>query len=304
MTDGMSGSTQSHQVSGTGPGARIPLDGTLNTRDIGGWPVDSGIGGHVRHGVIYRSDTLDRLSPADVGHFAQAGVRTVIDLRAEDERHGAGHLAGGLAPAGATVHSFPLYDRVSAGTLFVPTAEGISHPLEAFYRAILVRHADAIRSVIEILADPANLPAMVHCTAGKDRTGMVVALLLSVAGVDDETIVNDYALTGANLTEEWMESRRGDAAHYGLTWEALKPALETAPALHTPRFAPQPSPYLYVRCAPHPTLRSLAPPLFICSLRSKSAPCLPMCVKSSAAPRATSSRSACLRRVSRASASI
>ena len=73
---------------------------------------------------------------------------------------------------------------------------------------------------------------------------MVVALLLSVAGVDDETIVNGYALTGANLTEEWMESRRGDAARYGLTWEALKPALETAPALHTPRFAPQPSPYL------------------------------------------------------------
>ena len=223
----------------------------------------------MRHGVIYRSDTLDRLSPADVGHFAQAGVRTVIDLRAEDERHGAGHLAGGLAPAGATVHSFPLYDRVSAGNLFVPTAEGISHPLEAFYRAILVRHADAIRSVIEILADPANLPAMVHCTAGKDRTGMVVALLLSVAGVDDETIVNDYALTGANLTEEWMESRRGDAARYGLTWEALKPALETAPALHTPRFAPHPRPYSYVRCAPHPTLRSLAPPLFICSLRSQ-----------------------------------
>ena len=244
VTDGMSGSTQSHQVSGTGPGARIPLDGTLNTRDIGGWPVDSGTGGHVRHGVIYRSDTLDRLSPADVGRFAQAGVRTVIDLRAEDERHGAGHLAGGLAPAGATVHSFPLYDRVSAGTLFVPTAEGISHPLEAFYRAILVRHADAIRSVIEILADPANLPAMVHCTAGKDRTGMVVALLLSVAGIDDETIVNDYALTGANLTEEWMESRRGDAARYGLTWEALKPALETAPALHTPRFAPQRRHYL------------------------------------------------------------
>jgi len=229
VTDGMSGSTQSHQVSGTGPGARIPLDGTLNTRDIGGWPVDSGTGGHVRHGVIYRSDTLDRLSPADVGHFVRAGVRTVIDLRAEDERHGAGHLAGGLAPAGATVHSFPLYDRVSAGTLFAPAAEGISHPLEAFYRTIHVRHADAIRSVIGILADPANLPAMVHCTAGKDRTGMVVALLLSVAGVDDETIVNDYALTGANLTEEWMETRRGDAARYGLPWEALKPALETAP---------------------------------------------------------------------------
>ena len=158
----MSGSTQSHRVSGTGPGARIPLDGTLNTRDIGGWPVDSGSGGHVRHGVIYRSDTFNRLSPADVGHFVRAGVQTVIDLRAEDERHGAGHLAGGLAPAGATVHSFPLYDRVSAGTLFVPTAEGISHPLEAFYRAILMRHADTIRSVIEILADPANLPAMVH----------------------------------------------------------------------------------------------------------------------------------------------
>ncbi|NBT20444.1 MAG: tyrosine-protein phosphatase, partial [Proteobacteria bacterium] len=236
-------------MSGTGPGARIPLDGTLNTRDIGGWPVDSGTGGHVRYRVIYRSDTLDRLSPRDVGHFAQAGVQTVIDLRAEDERHGAGRLADGLASAGATVHSFPLYDRVSAGTRFVPTAEGISHPLEAFYRAILVRHADAIRSVIGILADPANLPAMVHCTAGKDRTGMVVALLLSVAGVDDETIVNDYALTGANLTEEWMESRRGDASRYGLTWEALKPALETAPALHTPRFAPQRRPYLHVRCA-------------------------------------------------------
>ena len=196
-------------------------------------------------------------------------MQTVIDLRAEDERHGAGRLADGLASAGATVHSFPLYDRVSAGTLFVPTAEGISHPLEAFYRAILVRHADAIRSVIEILADPANLPAMVHCTAGKDRTGMVVALLLSVAGVDDETIVNDYALTGANLTEEWMESRRGDAARYDLTWEALKPALETAPALPTPRFAPQRRPYLYVRCSPHPTLRSLAAPLFTCSLRSQ-----------------------------------
>ena len=92
-----------------------------------------------------------------------------------------------------------------------------------------MRHADAIRSVIEILADPANLPAIVHCTAGKDRTGVVVALLLSVAGVDDETIVNDYALTGANLTEEWMEARRADASRYGLTWEALSPALETPP---------------------------------------------------------------------------
>ncbi|MSQ44371.1 MAG: tyrosine-protein phosphatase [Chloroflexi bacterium] len=225
----MSGTTQSHQASDTGPRARIPLDGTLNTRDIGGWTVGTGAGDHVRHGVVYRSDTHDRLSPADVDHFVCAGVRTVIDLRAEDERHGAGHLAGGLATAGATVHSFPLYDRVSAGALFVPAAEGISHPLEAFYRTILVRHTDAIRSVIEILADPANLPAIIHCTAGKDRTGVVVALLLSVAGVDDETIIDDYARTGANLTEEWMEARRGDASRYGLTWEALKPALETPP---------------------------------------------------------------------------
>ncbi len=176
---------------------RLALDGPVNFRDLGGY---AGAGGRrVRWGRLFRSDSLERLSPADLDVLDRLGVRLVCDLRRDEERARApsrirGHRTvriqhlpiGGLAAETRTMAARMMRGEIPE--VGVDTMAGV-------YLTILQLHAVSFGTVVTRAAQAENLPMVVHCTAGKDRTGVASALLLAVLGVEDEAIAADYELS-------------------------------------------------------------------------------------------------------------
>ncbi|WP_433872063.1 tyrosine-protein phosphatase [Saccharopolyspora sp. CA-218241] len=164
-----------------------PLSGLVNLRDLGGQPVSDGV--VTRTGVVYRSDAPhdgDR-EPEVVPEWPPA---VVIDLREPAELSGAVHPLAGIAE----VRPMALLAGID------PTAEAEDgdHELTAMYRAILRQAGERVAEVFRI-ALAAEGPVLVHCAAGKDRTGVISALLLSAAGVREDAIVADYVRTDRNM---------------------------------------------------------------------------------------------------------
>lgn len=203
---------------------RIALDGPANFRDLGGYPARDGR--TVRSGRVFRSDSLSHLSDADVSHLVDGlGLVTVVDLRAANEIATYGHAP--LGGHGVTVHHLPIVDETRRPR---DTAEPdlASRPMAEIYGIMLERFADRFVAVLRVVADPANQPVVFHCAAGKDRTGLVAALLLGALGVDDDVIALDYATTAEHLDELLARQRaRGPA---GDETAAVDPALLTAEA--------------------------------------------------------------------------
>ncbi len=168
----------------------VPLDGAFNFRDLGGLPtIDRAT---TRVGRMFRSDALHHLHPADVDVLTELGMRTIIDLRSavELERTGRGPLE---STDMQWLHAPLSHGDAAAGRVLPPAlAEG---DLGRHYVESLDERTETLAEVIGHLATRDNLPAVFHCTAGKDRTGMVAALVLSLVGVSDDVIVHDYTLT-------------------------------------------------------------------------------------------------------------
>jgi protein-tyrosine phosphatase len=168
----------------------VPLDGAFNFRDLGGLPTRDG--GTTRTGMMFRSDALHHLVPADVERLTELGMRTVIDLRSvvELDRTGRGPLEDTEMQ---WMHAPLSHGDAATGNVLPPAL--VDGDLGRHYVNSLAERTETLAAVIEHLASPDNLPAVFHCTAGKDRTGMVAALVLSLVGVPDEVIVHDYTLT-------------------------------------------------------------------------------------------------------------
>ncbi|MEW9551137.1 tyrosine-protein phosphatase [Nonomuraea sp. NPDC050783] len=158
--------------------------GCVNTRDLGGLPTVHG--GRIRRGALIRSD---RPRPASVDAVLRAGVRLVIDLR----------LAGECAADPSPLAGHPVYRNLPVLREEDTVLEAMAETLPAIYRAILDRGADRMTGVLTAIALAPPGGVLVHCHAGRDRTGLVVALALSLAGVPDEEIARDYAVTAACL---------------------------------------------------------------------------------------------------------
>jgi protein-tyrosine phosphatase len=189
----------------------IDLEGAVNARDLGGVPLRGG--GAIAPGRLLRSDNLQDLSPADVAHLVDDhGLRTVIDLRTgvEVRLEGPGPL---LAHDRVVVEHRSLYpeagehtDVVDADTI-VPWQMGVGGtpmPGESAtvqtYMGYLEHRPDSVVAALRTIADPPDGgAALVHCAAGKDRTGIVVALALDAAGAHRDAIVADYALTAQRI---------------------------------------------------------------------------------------------------------
>jgi protein-tyrosine phosphatase len=161
---------------------RIELAGLFNLRDVGGYPVAGG--GTVRWRTLFRSDALHRLEPAGVAAVTGLGLRTVVDLRTQLE------VDLGPSPVGGRVSHIP----VLTGDL-----QGLPLELGALYRHFVEECGEQIAAAIAELCGDDAMPALVHCSAGKDRTGVVVALVLAVLGVPDDVIAADYALSAGYL---------------------------------------------------------------------------------------------------------
>lgn len=182
------------------PDRVIPFDTVFNFRDLGGYRTGDGSVLHWRR--VFRADGLHRLRPEDLDRFATLGITTVIDLRTSAE------VEGGRVPDGAghsQYHHLPVFDVSPDWSIGDPDAPGF---LADRYLEMLSTGRDSVASALSVLAEESTYPAVFHCSAGKDRTGIVAAILLWLLGVPDSVIATDYAMSGAamsRLAEWWRE---------------------------------------------------------------------------------------------------
>ncbi len=174
-------------VTADAPERIIALQGAVNFRDLGGYAAEEGQ--RTRWRRLFRADGLGELTEGDLSVLRALGIRTVIDLRSGSELE-RGRFDVDAHPV--AFHHFPFIEEL-------PDAEEFDRQpglLGSQYQEILRDAGPQIMAALEVLAAPDALPAVFHCTAGKDRTGVLSALVLTVLGVDEPTVVADYALSG------------------------------------------------------------------------------------------------------------
>ena len=202
---------------------RIPLEGCVNFRDLGGYA--STLGGTTKWGVLFRADSLHRLSPADGAVVTgRLGIRTAVDLRANDERDRVGVLDPTL---GIVEHHIGTTDR-TMHTYERPDSDLLSRSFGQLYENMISSGGKRFAAAIELVADSDRWPTAFFCMAGKDRTGCLAALILGLVGVDRQDIVGDYAATApaAPLIRERGLAELPDMAK---VWEKLPDDITTAP---------------------------------------------------------------------------
>ncbi len=171
------------------PTRALAFEGCVNFRDLGGYRTADGMAVGWRR--LFRADGLNKLSEADRRQLIELGVATVIDLRTVDEAEQRGRFPVEEVPVRYV--DLPLTD-------VLPTAEEMPSWAETSYVAsryalMVSEGGPALTGAFAALASGGSLPAVFHCSAGKDRTGVLSALILAFLGVPDETIVADYALS-------------------------------------------------------------------------------------------------------------
>ncbi len=174
---------------------RYEASGVYNLRDTGGYRAGAA---RSRWGKLFRSDALHLLDDEGRMLLADLGIAHIVDLRGSDELRSAPSAVAGLE---AQTHHLPVFDEAA------PAAQlDMNLGLAPVYDHMVDERGAQLASAVRVIADAADDEAvLVHCTAGKDRTGLVIAFALSAAGVDRDEVVADYAQTEQNLRGEWAE---------------------------------------------------------------------------------------------------
>ena len=174
----------------------MAVEGLANLRDVGGFATESGT--TTIHGRLLRSDSPHGLSDAGLRSLLGLGVATVVDLRTESERQSlpsplSGHhcVRTRHAPIFRDDEDYPRHLRTASEV----------------YCWWLRERSAGVAAALSAIADSEAAPILVHCHAGKDRTGVIVALVLRLAGVGIDDIADDYALSGVQLADMLIRDR-------------------------------------------------------------------------------------------------
>ncbi|VVN68097.1 hypothetical protein PS726_00226 [Pseudomonas fluorescens] len=215
------------------PPSIVSMQGSANFRDLGGYLTEDGR--RVRMGLLYRADELSRLSASDQAMLTELGVRRVVDFRGEVERQKApDRLPAGIEfiPMPITVEAAAVKNLQQHILAADNTAGAMSDLLQLAYRDFIVSYTPQLRQFMQGLLTDQAYPQVFHCTAGKDRTGVAAALVLTAIGVPRATILQDYMTTN-RLTHDSvkqqvdaMVARSGGQANR----EALTTLLQVQPA--------------------------------------------------------------------------
>lgn len=216
----------------------LPMAGGYNFRDLGGYKTQDGR--RVKWGKIFRSDDLHNLNDVDLAYLASIPLVSIVDFRSEKEMI----QAPDKNPT-SVKQNYPLY--ISPGNLMaVATSKDDLYKLSVDEADALMKGMntllvtdpaciDRYRKLFSLLQNEKNVPLMFHCSAGKDRTGMAAALVLSSLGVDEETILDDYLLSNFYLADKYVEYKNASPALKSLFEvkpEFLKSGLDTIKKVH------------------------------------------------------------------------
>ncbi|MDQ1425352.1 MAG: protein-tyrosine phosphatase [Acidimicrobiaceae bacterium] len=204
---------------------RVPLAGITNLRDLGGYPTADG--GTTRWGRVFRADALHKLTDADLIAFHSLGVRTVYDLRGQVERT---DFPGPVDSLHVPIIGRPADAVPPAPPADMTTADG-ERMLRDMYVGSLEHSATHIGTILRGIADPDHVPAVFHCHGGKDRTGVVAAVLLLALRVEREIVLDDYEATRRYRLIEDQQDSLANILAAGVSPEAA------AGVLGTPRWA-------------------------------------------------------------------
>jgi protein-tyrosine phosphatase len=207
---------------------RLPFVGVTNFRDLGGYAT--AVGTRTRWGTLFRSDALHKFTAEDLTSYRSLGLKAVYDLRGDAERE--------RYPNPFPSTQLSLLSQVSAGSPREEVAAGQPQGpevgerlLREMYRGMLAGAASLFGRLLGRLAEPDSLPAVFHCTGGKDRTGMTSALLLELLRVPRDLVIDDYELTRLYRRREHQAESYENLLASGLPPEAA------AAVLGAPRWA-------------------------------------------------------------------
>jgi protein-tyrosine phosphatase len=200
----------------------VPLAGAFNFRDIGGYEAEGGK--HVRWGLAFRSDALANITPEDQALLAGMGLRTIVDLRSAPEVQNAPDkpVEGATRVEGGIV--LPINPQEVCAS-----QEPVSTFIDAAYIAIIDSNAAVLADLTKRYSDVAQQPVLTHCSAGKERTGIAIGLLLSLVGVPDEQVAYDYSLSSMYL-EQIAEKQRQVLQSFGCSDARIDEILAATPA--------------------------------------------------------------------------
>jgi protein-tyrosine phosphatase len=204
---------------------RVPFEGITNLRDLGGYPT--GAGGLTKWGRVFRADALHKLTADDLDAFGELGVVTIYDLRGDVER---ANFPSPVPSLHLSIVGRPRDVEPPPPPPEMTTRDG-EEMLRDTYVGALTHSATEIGAVMRGLADPALTPAVFHCHGGKDRTGLVAAVLLLALGVDRDTVLDDYEATSLYRFPEDQHDSLANMLAAGISPEAA------AGVLGTPRWA-------------------------------------------------------------------
>jgi protein-tyrosine phosphatase len=214
------------------PDRSIDLAGAVNFRDLGGY--ETADGRFVQWRKLFRSDSLDSLTATDLDAIQPLGLNTVIDLRSTPEIERNGRFPLETVPV--AWHHLSVVDTTWEGDNTLPKDLGATEFLVAAYDKMLTEGAARFAKAFALLADADALPAVFHCAAGKDRTGLLAALVLGAIGVNNDAIISDFALTEAAMPrfieamklrypERFAEAKSIPAGFMSATPEAMERTL-------------------------------------------------------------------------------
>lgn len=170
---------------------RLPLEGTTNTRDLGGYSTKDGYS--TKWQVFLRSDELVLISDQDKKFLEDYGLKTIIDLRSAMELSARPNPY--LNHEQIQYHNVSLFEKADPKSLATLTLDSLG----GMYVEMLINHKNQIKTVMEIIAEAPEGSILFHCAAGKDRTGVIAMLLLGLAKVRNRDIVSNYEVSHTNL---------------------------------------------------------------------------------------------------------
>jgi protein-tyrosine phosphatase len=220
---------------------RLNLEGAYNFRDLGGYRTTDGK--TIKRGMLYRSEALAQLTDRDYEQLASLKIKVLCDFRGDDEKQ--------RAPTkwrGSEIEAFPQPIAAGGNTNSImgkliqgaPPSE-IKSIMAGLYGQFATTNAPSYQRLLRRMVD-GGLPVLYHCTAGKDRTGVFTALLMTILGASKETVMEDYLLTNKYvLTDKAIATMSANLKNYGVTtvppMESLKPLLGVEPEYLEATFA-------------------------------------------------------------------